>query len=245
MSDSPFRLEEFTLRAEEEPKVDTIIPVEETLEPEEIDVQKAVVEELAAEKIELEAHANNLSSSLKSLQDELDNSKSQLVSLNSRVLELEKQLEEKAILLEKAEQTLAETKIALNNAEKTISEREEEFYDKQSRNPNALALLDRDVDLPDRFPGETRDHVLEVIKEARDKAEQEGRLRLAQVLEGVLVSNEPNGTLEQKREELRKLFVENMNIVNGTVIDKLTELNISYKQGEEYLTAEDIKKRSY
>lgn len=242
MSDSPFRLEEFVLSTEQK---ESVQQSEDTLEPEEIDVQKAVVEELAAEKIELEAHANVLSDSLKYLQDELDKSKSELSALQSRVTELEKQLQEKTVLLEKSEKTLFETKIALSNAEKTISEREEEFYDKQSRNPNALALLDRDIDLPDRFPGETRDHVLEVIKEARDKAEQEGRIRLAQVLEGVLISNEPNGTLAQKREELRKLFAENMNIVNGTVIDKLTELNISYKQGEEYLTAEDIKKRSY
>ena len=37
----------------------------------------------------------------------------------------------------------------------------------------------------------TREQVLEVIKEARDKAEAEGRIRRAQVLEGVLVANEP------------------------------------------------------
>ena len=231
MSDSIVSFEEFTSVVEEQ--------------PEEVDVQKAVVEELAADKIELEARADKLSESLNFFKDEFEKAKGELSVLNARIVELEKQLEEKANLLINLEANLSEAKTALAKAEKTISERDEEFFDKQSRNPNALALLDRDVDLPDRFPGETRDHVLEVIKEAHDKAEQEGRLRLAQVLEGVLVSNEPNGTLEQKREELRKLFAENMNIVNGTVIEKLTELNISYKKGEDYLTAEDIKKRTF
>ena len=79
-------------------------------------------------------------------------------------------------------------------------------FDQQERNPNALALLDREMELPDRFPGETRDHVLEVIKEARDAAEKDGRRRRAQLLEGVLVANEPNGGLSKKRMALEKFF---------------------------------------
>lgn len=108
-----------------------------------------------------------------------------------------------------------------------------------------IALLERDSELPDRFEGETRDHVLEVIKEGRDHAEKEGRLRRAQILESVLCANEPNGNLAKKREELKKLFDNNANLVSGPVIDELKRLGISHKNGDEYLLPSEILKRTY
>ena len=108
-----------------------------------------------------------------------------------------------------------------------------------------MALLDRDIDVPDRFTGETRDHVLEVVREARDKAEAEGRLRRAQVLEGVLAANEPEGTLAKKRATLEKLFADNGNLVSGPVIAELEKMGISHKNGEEYLLPAEIVKRNY
>jgi hypothetical protein len=108
---------------------------------------------------------------------------------------------------------------------------------------NKVALLDRDIDVPDRFTGETRDHVLEVVREARDKAEAEGRLRRAQLLEGVLAANEPEGTLAKKRANLEKLFADNGNIVSGPVIAELEKMGISHKNGEDYLLPAEIIKR--
>lgn len=183
----------------------------------ELDVQKAVVEELAADKAKLDVQL-----------EELNN---ETAALKGKIEELEKSIAER------------DSKIA--DLERRLCDEQERHFDEQSRNPNALALLDRDVDLPDRFDGETRDHVIEVIREARDRAEAEGRVRRAQILEGVLVANEPNGTLKEKREELEKLFNENGNILTGPVMDELTRLNISYKNGEEYLLASEILKRTY
>ena len=108
-----------------------------------------------------------------------------------------------------------------------------------------IALLDRNIECEDRFPGETRDHVLEVIKEARDRDEADGRVRRAQLLESVLVANEPNGTLTRRRAELEKLFNDNGNILSGLVIDELKKLGISHKKGEEYLLPSEIIKRTY
>ena len=108
-----------------------------------------------------------------------------------------------------------------------------------------VALLERNVECDDRFPGETHDHVVEVIREARDKAEKEGRVRRAQLLESVLVANEPNGTLAKKRAEIEKLFNDNANVVNGVVIAELQKLGISHKHGEEYLLPSEIIKRTY
>lgn len=194
-------------------------PVEEApVEPEELDVQKAVVEELAADKAALEAALAEKTRLLEEAKAEKVAAVAELTaSYNSKIAELEQKLA--------AEQ--------------------ERHFDEQARNPNALALLDRDVDLPDRFPGETRDHVLEVIKAARDKAEADGRVRCAQLLEGVLLANEPNGDLAKRRAALEKFFADNGNILTGPVIEQLDRAGISYKKGEEYLLTSEILLRTY
>jgi len=193
-------------------------------EPEELDVQKAVVESLAADKAEQA--------------EELQVARQQLAAKDEQLKELDE-------TVASLKNEIAALKSKLAETESRLAAEQAKEIDQQERNPNALALLDRDVELPDRFPGETRDHALEAIAEARAKAEAEGRLRRAQLLESVLVANEPNGTLAKRRAELEKLFAENGNIVNGPVLAELTRLNIPHKNGEEYLLASEILKRTY
>jgi len=179
--------------------------------PDDLDVQKAVVESLAADKAE---------------QDE---------KLEKLILEKAKLTSEISTLKEQ----VAEMKKALANVGDLLAKNAE------GEGSSKVALLDRDTELNDRFPGETRDHVLEVIAEARSTAEKDGRLRRAQILESVLVANEPSGSLAKKRTELEKIFAENANIVNGPVIEELTKLGITHKNGEEYLLPAEILKRVY
>ena len=186
-------------------------------EPEELDIQKVVVEELAADKAKQDEEIAHLKECVSKLQGELNAANAEVASLK--------------IECEKVKSELA-------------AQRAKEM-DLQERNPNALALLDRDIDLPDRFPGETRDHVLEVVREARDRAEAEGRIRRAQVLEGVLVANEPNGNLAQKRTALEKFFNDKGNILSGEVIAELERCGIPHKKGEEYLLPSEILLRTY
>lgn len=186
-------------------------------EPEELDIQKAVVEELAADKARLDIQLEEMQHSIAFLEKQVGDKESEIAALKSQIEELKAKL---------------------------FNEQERQF-EEQSRNPNALALLDRDVELPDRFPGETRDHVLEVIREAREKAEAEGRIRRAQLLESVLVANEPDGSLAQKRTNLAKFFAENGNILSGPVIEELNRCGIPYKKGEEFLLTSEILKRTY
>ena len=134
-------------------------------ESSELDVQKVVVEELAAEKAELHEKMAGQEADMLALKKKYENAVRELEVKKAEVFSLKSELE--AV---RANVKALESKLAAQMA------REE---DVQARNPNALALIDRDVDLPDRFPGETRDHVLEVIKLARDAAEKEGRLGLA------------------------------------------------------------------
>ena len=186
-------------------------------EPEELDVQKAVVEALAADKAKLDI---------------------QLEEMQKRIGDLEKTVEEKSV-------QIADLKSTIEELEKKLFNEKERQFDEQSRNPNSLALLDRDVELPDRFPGETRDHVLEVLKEARERAEADGRVRRAQLLEGVLLCNEPDGTLSKMRTDMEKFFTDNGNILSGPVIEELNRRGIPYKKGEEFLLTSEILKRTY
>ena len=183
-------------------------PADETVE---LDVQKAVVESLAADKAVQDEQIGIL-------RRENDALKSEVSTLRSEIDGLKARLAEVGDLLAK-------------NAEGTGS--------------NAIALIDRNAEVADRFEGETRDHVLEVIREARDAAEKAGRLRRAQLLEGVLVANEPIGSLAMRRVKLEKFFNENGNILTGPVIEELTRCGISYKNGEEYLLTTDILRRVY
>jgi hypothetical protein len=198
---------------------------------ENIDVQKAVVESLAADKAALDCE-------LEKLKTVLTEKDSQLVAKDSEMDSLKAELSKKDF-------EISVLKVELAKKDSELAKNFEKQLDTQVRNSNALALLDREVELPDRFPGETRDHVLEVIKEARDKSESEGRRRRAQILESVLVANEPNGTLAERRLSVEKAFAENNNIISGAVIEKLTEFEISHKEGEEYLLASEILLRNF
>ena len=178
---------------------------------EELDVQKAVVESLAADKAEQDERISTLQKENYSLKSEISNLKSKI--------------EEMRVALDKVGDVLAA------NAEGETSSK--------------IALLDRDPEIGDRFPGETRDHVLEVIRDAREVDEKEGRLRRAQLLESVLLANSPLGKLAEKRAELQKLFTNNGNVMTGTVLATLEKMGISHKNGETYLLPDEIIKRTY
>ena len=198
---------------------------------ENIDVQKAVVESLAADKAALDC--------------ELEKLKTVLTEKDSQLAAKDGEMDSLKAELSKKDFEISVLKVELAKKDSELAKNFEKQLDAQVRNPNALALLDREVELPDRFPGETRDHVLEVIKEARDKSESEGRRRRAQILESVLVANEPNGTLAERRSIVEKVFSENNNIISGTVIEKLNEFSIAHKEGEEYLLASEIILRNF
>jgi len=242
MSDVPFDFKEF-IEPKKEPAEPVAFPEESNLpeeEPaiEELDVQKAVVEELAAEKVELHEQIAGKEALLQEKQNLISKKDEKIASLED---EFKAKTAELEALKEKVEKLSAEN-VRLNGL---VQENIMKSLDMQERNPNALALLDREVELPDRFPGETRDHVLEVIKEARDKAEAEGRIRRAQLLEGVLNANEPSGNLAQRREALKKFIAENGNIINGVVMAELDRCKIAYKKGDEYLLPKEILLRTY
>ena len=194
------------------------VAVEEAPQPEELDVQKAVVESLAADKVMRDEEIRRLNEENSSLRREMQD-------LTARNAALMTKLGTMKDSLDKVGDVLA------RNADGETS--------------NKIALLDRNIECEDRFPGETRDHVLEVLREARDKDEADGRVRRAQLLESVLVANEPNGTLAKRRAELVKLFNDNANVISGPVIEELKKLGISHKKGEEYLLASEIIKRTY
>lgn len=146
-------------------------------------------------------------------------------ALQSEISALKEKIAEMKVALEQVGDVLAK------NAETTLS--------------NKMTLLERNPEVEDRFPGEMRDHVLETLKEAREAAEKDGRVRRAQILEAILVDNEVSGELAKRRAALEKLFNDNQNILSGPVINELDNMNIPYKHGEDYLLPAEIIKRTY
>ena len=185
---------------------------------EEIEIQKAVVESLAADKVKIEEEASLARERSAALEREKAALAARIAALEGEVASLKAELDRSADRLARNEETPVSSKVA---------------------------LLERNVDLDDRFEGETRDHVLEVLREARDTAEKEGRNRRAQILEAVLLENAPVGELAARRAALEKLFAANGNIVNGEVMRQLTKQTIQYREGETYLLPSEILKRIY
>ena len=185
---------------------------------EEIEIQKAVVESLAADKVKIEEEASLARERSAALERENATLAARVAALEGEVASLKAELDRSADRLARNEETPASSKVA---------------------------LLERNVDLDDRFEGETRDHVLEGLREARDTAEKEGRNRRAQILEAVLLENAPVGELAARRAALEKLFAANGNIVNGEVMRQLTKQTIQYREGETYLLPSEILKRIY
>ena len=217
---------------------------------ESIEVQKAVVESLAADKAEQDELIKELQEKIQSLEGKIKALEERNKALSEEKNTASKPFEEKIKTLSSEGDNL---RARIENLKKNIEEQNKalaNFGDILARNSdtplsNKVSLLDREEELSDRFPGETREHVLEVLIEARDKAEADGRLRRAQILEGVLTGNSPEGSLKEKRAALEKLFVDNGNILSGPVIEELVKMGISYKNGEEYLLPAEIIKRAY
>ncbi len=197
---------------EENPIPEETVEADSVEQSVELDVQKAVVESLAAEKIEQDER-------IVKLNDEINKLKSKISDLTAKL----------------AEKTEELTKIG--DVISKVGEVEPPA--------NTVALLERNVELSDKFEGETRDHVLEAIKMAYDAAEADGRVRSAKILESVMLANTPSGNLVNKRSELEQLFRDNCNIVSGAVIEELNKAGIPYKNGEEYLLPSEIIKRNY
>lgn len=214
-------ISEFLNRQDETPDTDDV----QTEQPEEIDVQKAVVESLAADKAEQDEVIASLKARNASLQAEVDALSSQLVKARAETAQ--------------ANATLKKVNDELSGLGEVL------VRNKERDAANQVALLERSVEIDDKFEGETRDHVLEAIRDARDAAEKDGRFRRAQVLESVLVANEPNGELVRRREELEKMFTENANVISGVVIERLQKMGLSHKNGEEYLLPSEIIARNY
>ena len=265
MSDKPFDLMEFIKPPVEnslsdEGNVNETTDVNETETSEVLDshvqvapvspltVQKVVVTELAAEKAELSVELEELKSKVLTLETEKAELLQKLTA-NEELIKSAESLKEQVDTLKSQlatrTQEVEDLKAAVLRRDQELMVKEDAQFEMQGRNPNALALLDRDVNLLDRFTGETRDHVLEVIAEARTKAEEEGRRRRAQLLESVLVANEPSGNLKKRREAFEKYMNEHANILSGEVLEELKKAGLSYKEGDNYLLVKDILTRNY
>ena len=201
---------------------------------------KAPVEPEPETKVELEAEVEN------EVDVELDVQKAvvsalaaEKAELNEVIVSLRKDNYKLRKELDELKGKTDEMKVALGKVGEVLAANSE------AKASNQVAVLERPLELNDRFEGETHDQLIEILREERERCEQTGRRRRGQIVEGILVANEPTGNLAKKREALEKLFADNQNILNGLVINELGKLGISIKEGETYLLPSEILKRTY
>ena len=150
--------------------------IDETSLTENIDVQKAVVEALAADKAEQDEKISELRAENEALKAERDSLKNEVESLKKNILSLESKLKGESKMTELNNEVLQLRAKCSEQAEALKKVGDVLSVNSETSLSNKVSLLDRDMEIPDRFPGETREHVLEVIAEARKNAEAEGRL---------------------------------------------------------------------
>ncbi|MGN0833815.1 MAG: hypothetical protein ACI4RD_09250 [Kiritimatiellia bacterium] len=206
---------------------------------EELTVQKAVVESLAADKVEQDER-------IRALQVENDRQKAVVEALTADKAEQGERIRALQAENDRLKGTVADLRQQLEALQLSLAKAGDRLAaNAEGEYSNQVTLLERNHEIGDRFVGETRDHVLEVIQEARDAAEQAGRIRRAQLLESVIVANTPTGNLSKRREALQKLFSDNGNILSGPVISQLEQDGIAHKHGEDYLLPAEIIQRTY
>lgn len=221
--------------------VESVSPEAEAVEAEEIvaeenlDVQKAVVEELAAEKVAMELKL-----------DELNKKIAELEAEKAMLIEANKKLEEEKLVIKNA----ANNSVKIEAENQKLKEENEKLTaalvaNTETTTSSQIALLDRNLEVPDRFFGETREHVINAIKVALEEARTNGRIRRAQLLEAVLVVNSSSGEVDKKRTALENFFLSHQNVLDGEVLAKLKEYGIHHKDGETYLLPSEILTRTY
>ncbi len=182
----------------------------------EIEEQKAAVEELARELVEAEAARDAANGELAKLKDEL--------AAVSRELEDEKakpRIDEK--LLAESEEKNREIERL-----KTL------LIEAQQTSLSSSVLIDKPAGIGEKFPGEIREHVLETLKLALDASECSGRERRARLLEAVLCTNISSGELENRRNAVRQLVLDEGNAVNEATIAKFERLGFKYLSGRNH-----------
>jgi DNA repair exonuclease SbcCD ATPase subunit len=230
------RLEEQNIRYKYEEKIEFL--------EEELEIQKAAAEEVAAEYLATRNRATEAESKVAVLEKEFEEVKKTLSEENSSLQkEIEKLRSDLEIAQKKASeidpaviQELENLKKELNNVNEQKMSLEERLNIAEQTSLSSSVLLDKPTtfSITEKFPGEVREHLLSTLKEAMRSADQSGKERRAKILESILCANPPGDELTIRRDEVRDIMRNAGSVIGESSIKQLEQMGFRFISGSNH-----------
>ncbi len=183
---------------------------------EEIEIQKAATESIAAELADLQRKLEASQIDYNAVEEERTQLASELQALRDKPAEVVPDLE----ALAEKDREIDRLKALLVEAQRDVR-----LHD---------SLLDAPVPFSEKFEGELREHVVEALVDAREAAEAGGRDRRARILEAVLGANLATGELDRHREIVRQIVKDAGSKLDNAALAELEKLGFRYLSGNKH-----------
>lgn len=227
------RLEQQNIRYEYEEKIELL--------EEELEIQKAAAEEVAAEYLATRNRATEAESKVAVLEKEFEEVKKALSEENSSLQkEIEKLRSDLEIAQKKASeidpaviQELENLKKEINVVNEQKTSLEERLNIAEQTSLSSSVLLDKPTtfSITEKFPGEVREHLLTALAESMRSADQSGKERRAKILEAILCDNPPGEELSVRREQIRDIMKNAGSVIGESSINELQKMGFRFISG--------------
>ncbi len=190
---------------------------------EEIEIQKAATESIAAELAALRQELESYRVDCELLEADkatLEREKSQLAE------QLDAERDKPATVVPDLD-ALAEKDREINSLKSLLAEaqRDVRLHD---------SLLDAPIPFSEKFEGEVREHVVEALADARKTAEAGGRERRERILEAVLGANAATGELDRRRELVKQILKDADSKLDNAALAELEKLGFRHVSGKNH-----------
>ncbi len=183
---------------------------------EEIEIQKAATESIAAELANIQRELEASRIDYNAIEEEKAQLESELQALRDKPAEVVPDLE----ALAEKDREIDRLKTLLVEAQRDVR-----LHD---------SLLDTPVPFSEKFDGEVREHVVEALVGAREAAEAGGRDRRARILEAVLGANLATGELDFRREIVKQIVKDAGSKLDNAALAELEKLGFRHISGNKH-----------
>jgi chromosome segregation ATPase len=230
------RLEQQNIRYEYEEKIEFL--------EEELEIQKAAAEEVAAEYLATRNRATEAEEKVAILEKNIDEVKKNLSEEN---FSLQKEIEQLKIDLEAAQKKASEIDPAVIQELETLKKEldivnqqktnlEERLNIAEQTSLSSSVLLDKPTtfSITEKFPGEIREHLLTALAESMRSADQSGKERRAKILEAILYTNPDSGELALRRNEVTNIMKDAGATIGEESIKRLEKMGFRFISGNKH-----------
>lgn len=208
---------------------------------------QAALEEIAGEKLEAESRAEAAEAKASALEGQLEETR---VAAEKAADEAKQAVERARAESEKEITVLKNERASL---QRELEEAKSRIRDLEFEKRNAAAAVppppvkresvgQREIaftlkpfeTLSEKFVGEVREHILEVLREALRNCRGTNRERREMILESVLAANESNGELVRRREDIKLILKDADSFNDESVLKELGKLGFRFISGKNH-----------